>query len=215
MQTGENAENKNVLPEQNDSDRRTPDAKHSSVDPFDPMNLGISTDYAAAINARASSKPFELRKPNDQEFFRSSPRESQCLDVLAIADKQDMGRVYVVSGAIRDIVAHRFPKSVRAVRLVLSVTLVGNVLVWPVPQAEDRGGQWNTSQQTAYESGRTKWTNMAAGRGRYDVVSIDNPKSIDWDAFPPYRDILRQACAERLIESFDHPLLRKLAGESE
>src|SRR5215831_2465347 len=67
------------------------------ADPFDPMNLGISTDYAAAINAQASSKPFELRKPHDQEFFRTSPHDHQHLVVGAIADKQDMGRVYIVS----------------------------------------------------------------------------------------------------------------------
>jgi hypothetical protein len=182
------------------------------ADPFDPMNLGISTDYAAAINARASSKPFELRKPNDQEFFRTSPREHQCVDVVAIADKQDMGRVYVVSGAIRDAVSHRFSKSVRATRLVLTVTLVGNALVWPVPQAEDRGGQWNSSQREASLAGLSKWTNMASGRGRYEVNTVDNPKTVDWDNFPPFREILRQACAERFIDSLDHGLLRKLAG---
>src|SRR5215471_11337805 len=68
-----------------------------AVDPFDPMNLGISTDYAAAINARSSTKAFELRKPNDQEYVRTSPRNDHHLAVCAIIDKQDMSRVYIVS----------------------------------------------------------------------------------------------------------------------
>ena len=46
----------------------TPKTKPSTaapVDPFDPANLGIPTDYASAINSAASAKPFEFRKPND------------------------------------------------------------------------------------------------------------------------------------------------------
>jgi len=94
-----------------------------------------------AINACTSSKPFELRKPNDQEFFRTSPNADQYIDVGTISDKQDMGRIYVVSGAILKDVIARFPKSVRVVRLVLTNTLAGTTFLWPVPLAEDRGGQ--------------------------------------------------------------------------
>ena len=57
-------------------------------------------DYAAAINAQVSNKPFELRKPNDQEYFRTSPRQGHHLVVASIADKQDMSKVYVVSGPL-------------------------------------------------------------------------------------------------------------------
>jgi hypothetical protein len=185
------------------------------VDPFDPVNLGIPTDYARAINAQASSKPFELRKPNDQEYFRTSPQEDHRLVVGAVVDKQDMGRVYIVSGSILDEIKVRFPKAIRAVQLVLTQSLVGAAFLWPVPLMEDRGGQWNSSQRAACDSAIHKWTNMSAGRGRYDVVTVDNPKPVDWGSFPIFREILRQACSESLIDSLDHPFLRKLAGEPE
>jgi len=186
----------------------------ATADPFDPTNLGISTDYATAINAQSSTKPFELRKPNDQEFFRTSEHMDQRLVVGAIVDKQEMGRVYVVSKALLKEVMTRFP-TVRVVELVLAVTLSGTVLVWPVPRSEDRGGQWHSSQRAACDSGLRRWTNMAAGRGRYDTTTVDNPKSVAWEAYPPFCEILRQACSERLIETMGHPLLRKLAGETE
>jgi hypothetical protein len=189
--------------------------KLGPIDPFDPVNLGIPSSYAAAINAQSSSKPYELRKPNDQEYFRTSAVESHCVRVGAIADKQDMGRVYVVSGAVLDEVIKRFPKSVRGVELVLTMSLVGVAFVWPVPLAEDRGGQWNSTQRDAKKSGVDIWTNMAPGRGRYDLTTVNNPKAVDWAAFPPFREILRQACAERFIDSLDHLLLRKLAGNNE
>jgi len=92
---------------------------------------------------------------------------------------------------------------------------MGNTLVWPVPEAEDRGGQWNSSQRAARDSGVSKWTNMAAGRGRYDLTAVDNPKTVDWNAFPQFREILRQACSGRFIDTLGHPLLRKLAGEND
>jgi hypothetical protein len=211
-----NASNPSGVPKAtNNSGSSSQPSNTPPVDPFDPMNLGITTDFAAAINVQASSKPFENRKPNDQEYFRTSPHKHHRLVVGAIADKQDMGRVYVVSGAILKEVTARFPRAVRAVELVLTVTQVGAVLVWPVPLADDRGGTWNSTHRSACDSGQTKWTTMASGRGRYDFDAIDNPKTVDWDSFPPFRDILRQACSERFIESLDHPLLLKLAGKTE
>jgi hypothetical protein len=86
----------------------------------------------------------------------------------------------------------RFPKLVRPTRLVLTVTLVGTTLVWPVPEADDRGGQWNSSQRDASRSGLSKWTNMSSGRGRYDILTVDNPKPVDWNASPPFSEILRE-----------------------
>lgn len=185
------------------------------VDPFDPMNLGITTDYAAAINARASTKAFELRKPNDQEFVRTSPRKDHHLVVGAIPDKQDMNRPYVVAGSVLPEVKAKYPKAVRGVELVVTQTLAGAPILWPVPLAEDRGGKWNSTQRAACNQAKSRWTNLVSGRGQYDCQSVDNPREVDWDALPTFREILEQAVSERLIDSMDHTLLRKLRGEIE
>jgi hypothetical protein len=141
------------------------------LDPFDPMNLGISTDYAAAISAQAAAKPFELRKPNDQEFFRTSPRDDHHLVVASITDKQEMGRVYIVRGDFLEALKAKFPRAARASELVLAQSLAGAAFVWPIPLAEDRGGKWNSSQRQAGDQSKTRWTNMAAGRGQYDLIT--------------------------------------------
>jgi hypothetical protein len=185
------------------------------ADPFDPMNLGISTDYAAAINAQASTKPFELRKPNDQEYVRASPLNRHRLQVGCIVDKQEMNKVYIVSPALIPEIRKRYPKALRLMELVVTATLIGSAFVWPVPLAEDKGGKWNSSQRAACHQAESHWTNMAAGRGEYDVMTVDNPREVDWAALPDFREILRQAASERLIDSLDHHLLRKLRGESE
>jgi hypothetical protein len=58
--------------------------------------------------------------------------------------------------------------------------------------------------------------NMVAWRGKYDVTTIDNLKAVIWESFPPMTDMLRQALADgRLIDSLDHPVLRKLRGDIE
>jgi hypothetical protein len=185
------------------------------VDPFDPMNLGISTDYAAAINARASTKPFELRKPNDQEYFRTSPLPTHRIQVGCIVDKQDMGKVYIAPNPLVPEIQNKYPKALRVMELRLAETLIGVAFVWPVPLAEDRGGKWNSSQRSACHEAESHWTNMAAGRGEYDVTIVDNPQTIDWTVFPVISDILRQAASDRLIDSLDHKLLRKLRGEAD
>jgi len=185
-------------------------------DPFDPMNLGISTDYAAAISVAASTKPFELRKPNDQEYFRTSPHKHQRLAVGGITDKQDMSKLYVVSPAVLDEVKTWFAKHVRAFELVLTQTIAGAGFLWHVPLAEDRGGRWNSQQRAGCNQGETRWTNMTSGRGQYDIKTIDNPKQASWESFPTMSDMLRQALSDgRLIDALDHPLLKKLRGEIE
>jgi hypothetical protein len=220
----ETAENGQSNPEHieagaNDSKRisqPTYSTKPATVDPFDPMQLGISTDYAAAISAQASAKPVELRKPNDQEYFRTSPHPHQRLLVGGIQDKQDMSKLYVVPNSLLDKVRARFPKHVRTYRLVLTQSGEGAAILWGVPQSEDRGGSWYSSQREACEKGQSHWTNMTSGRGKYDFESINNPKEVDWNSFAPMAEILRQALSDgRLIESMDHPLLRKLGGEIE
>jgi hypothetical protein len=195
--------------------RPQPVPQAGPADPFDPMNLGISTDYARAINMQASTKPFELRKPNDQEYVRVSQREDYRITVASISDKQDMNRVYIVAGGLLDEVKTKYPRAVHAVQLVLAQALAGAAFLWPVPLAEDRGGKWNSSHRAACDQAKYRWTNMAAGRGEYEIKSVDNPKEIDWNSFPPMREILRQAASERLIESMDHSLLKKLRGEGE
>ena len=190
--------------------------KPSPVDPFDPMQLGISTDYAAAISVAAATKPFELRKPNDQEYFRTTPHKHQRLIVGGIADKQDMSKLYVVSPLVLDEVKARFAKHVRAFELVLTQTIAGAAFLWGVPLAEDRGGRWNSEQRAGCHQGETRWTNMASGRGQYDITTIDNPKRVSWESFPPMSDMLRQALSEgRLVDLRDHVLLKKLRGEIE
>ena len=97
-------------PDQSTAARQQPPVS-TPVDPFDPMKLGISTDYAAAISAQASTKPFELRKPNGQaEFFRTSLFSHQRLVVGAVADQQEMSKLYVVQPGVLDQVKMRFPQ---------------------------------------------------------------------------------------------------------
>jgi hypothetical protein len=90
------------IPQEEGMPAAQPQSPIATADPFDPMNLGISTDYAAAISAQASTKPVELRKPNDQEFFRTSPHPHQRLLVGGIQDKQDMSKLYVVQRSLLD-----------------------------------------------------------------------------------------------------------------
>jgi hypothetical protein len=193
-----------------------PPSRLANADPFDPMNLGISTDYAAAISAQASTKPVELRKPNNQEFFRTSPHKHQRVLVGSIEDKQDMSKLYVVHPSVLDGVMARFPKHVRHHDLVLTQSLIGNTFLWGVPRAEDKGGSWNSTQRESCFKGQSHWTNMASGHGKYDVTTINNPKEVDWNSFPPMVEFLHQALSDgRLINSMDHPLLLKLGGELE
>jgi hypothetical protein len=209
--------NNDSVPEQVGAVKPEP-TNPAPANPFDPMNLGISTDYAAAINVQKSTKA-EGRKPNDQEYFRVSPLAEHRLIVASIADKQDTGKIYIVAGSVLEAVKAEFPRFVRAVQIVIAQTQVGLILAWPVPLEQDRGGRWHSEHRRAAEDGKTKWTTMVSNtpRAKYDVTSVDNPKpvQVDWKSLPPFAEILQQAFSERLIDSVEHPLLMKLRGKIE
>lgn len=221
----DNGNNNEKEDERNKADRETNGSKGAEdnqplpkppvADPFDPMNLGIPTEYAASINAKASAKGAELLRPNDQEYFRVSPLPNHHLTTISITDKQDKGKKYLIDGRIRDQVVQEFPKAVGAVELMVTQTLVGAILVWPVPLAEDRGGRWNSTQRQASEQGKRQWTMMASNssRAEYEIRHVDNPKVVDWETLPPFNEILRQAASELLVATLDHPLLQKLRGQ--
>jgi hypothetical protein len=203
--------------EPNDEDPKdeTLGIKKIADDPFDPANLGLSTEFAQTLSATALNAPIEFRKPNDQEFFRTSLLPEHTMNILTIADKQDMGKIYVVLGSMRKDVLEEFPRFIKPNGLILAQTLTGQGILWPFPMAGDRGNKANSTQRSAVDSGKTKWTNFHWQAPRYVVQTIENPREVDWTLYPPFKDVLRQALSERLIDSPDHALLNVLRGKVE
>lgn len=94
-----------------------------------------------------------------------------------------------------------------------------NVLfVWPVrlPGSDGKIDDWNRSALEAAGMAATHWVRVASNMalGAYDVfqAKADWPEP-DWPDVP-FNELLRVAFKGRVIESFDHPTLKRLRGEA-
>jgi hypothetical protein len=101
--------------------------------------------------------------------------------------------------------------------LITSVTRQGPTLLWPVrlPGPDGKLDDWNRSAQAAAEVAKSKWVRVQANfhLDAYVVLVAQ-----DLSAAPEFPElgleqILRIAFKDRLIDSLDHPVLRRLQGK--
>ena len=92
------------------------------------------------------------------------------------------------------------------------------VSLWPVrlPASDGRVNEWHRSAQAAAERAMQRWIRVVANMslGAYEIIEapgkIPDP---EWPAEYKFQDLLRIGFRDRIISSFDHPVLKRLRGE--
>ena len=155
-----------------------------------------------------------VRKPNRHEFFRVHPDEAYTLDTTVLIDKEDGGEAYLVTPSMRAALVGE----ARPVLLSTAITRQGSVLIWPVPLPSEDGRR-NRWADTAHEAARLSkghWVRLAADMslGYYRIYRAegDIPDPVWPDK--PFPELLKLAFAKLVIDSPDHPIVRRLRGLS-
>jgi hypothetical protein len=91
------------------------------------------------------------------------------------------------------------------------------VFLWPVrlPAADGRINEWHRSAQEAAERARDHWIRVVAnmGLGAYEIMEAPgNYPDPEWPKYT-FHELLRIGFRDRIINSFDHPVLKRLRGE--
>lgn len=109
-------------------------------------------------------------------------------------------------------------QEVRPKLLYTSITKEGNVFLWPInlPGADGRLDAWSQSAHTAAAMAETSWVRIKANRevGAYDLrqaVGFAGEEPV-WPDLT-FSEIVNLAFRDRLIDSLDHPIVRRLRGE--
>jgi hypothetical protein len=90
------------------------------------------------------------------------------------------------------------------------------VFLWPVrvPAADGRVNEWHVSQATAADAAMRAWIRMKANMSlrAYEIFQAEN--SIPDPTWPEqsFAELLRIAFRDRLINSLDHPAVKRLRG---
>jgi hypothetical protein len=189
------------------------DPSTAAPDPFDPAALRLSHDFAA-LGVKKALLTVPVRKPDKSWFVRVHPADDYELQTRLIELKEDR-ETYLVAPALWPDLAAEATFSPRA--LFTAINRQGVLFLWPIrlPGADGKVDAWSQSALEAALRARRGWVRVAANMalGAYDVWQATGELGEpDWPD-KPFRELLALAFKGKLIDSLDHPVLRKLRGE--
>lgn len=175
---------------------------------LDALRVSDSTS-APLVKPVLSHVP--VRKPSKEWFFRIHP--AIALDTL-ILETKDEGEVLLVSPALQEQLLGENCVAVRTLRL--GVTRQGTAFIWPVRRPmEGRRDAWATTALDAISYAERQWVRMQAdmnlGGYALQVARVDDEPRWPEEEFS---EILRIAFKGALVDSMDHPTLKRLRGEA-
>ena len=180
---------------------------------FDISRLRLSQDFHQEVGVKKILISVPVRKPSKQEFFRVHPGKDMYLQTLILEDSHE-GESYLVDPSLwGGLVGELVPKA-----LYLTINTYGTVSIWPLrlPGENGRGDRWCMTALEAAEIAKSQWIRLRANMilKAYEVYIatgyIDEPQWPDL-GFP---EIIKIAFKERYVDTIDHPVLKRLRGES-
>ena len=153
-----------------------------------------------------------VRKPSNQSFVRVRSGEDWRFPAAILQLKED-GECYLVMPQLYAELA----QEVRPKMLYAGITRDGNIFLWPVnlPGEDGRLDAWSQSAHTAAAMAENRWVRLVANRtvGAYDVMEATN--LVEEPSWPDltFKEIINLSFKDKLIDTLDHPIVKRLRGE--
>jgi hypothetical protein len=187
----------------------------AAPDPFDPARFRLSQHSLAAGSVKKQLTVIPVRKPSKEQFVRCHPDPAFRIETLVLELKDDR-EIYLIEPTLWAALDGESTVSPRL--LITSQTKQGTIFLWPIrlPGPDGRLDDWNRSAMEAATLATTSWVRVQSNMslGAYDVFKAtaigDEP---EWD-LPSFSEVLKIAFKDKFITDQDHPVLRRLRGES-
>jgi hypothetical protein len=181
-------------------------------DPFQPEALRLSQNFGTTAGVKKVLNVVPVRRPGRHDFVRVHPSEDYRVITAVIELSGERGETFLVAPHMRDYLGAEFVP----VHLFTAITRQGTLFLWPckVPGPDGRSNRWNESLLDAAERASTQWVRVVAdmGLGAYQLYQAAGELSDPaWPDYP-FAEILKVAFRDRLIDSGDHPVVRRLRG---
>ena len=156
-------------------------------DPFDPAALRLDQAFTETAGVKKLLRRVPVRRPHPHDFCRVHPDKAYRMATALIDFRDERDAVYLIAPNVARDMPGEFTMSM----LYTTITRQGVVVLWPVrlPLPDGRHNEWHRSAAEA------------AG-------TIPEP---EWPE-QSFADLLRIAFADRLVNSLDHPVIRRLRG---
>lgn len=185
-----------------------------AADPFDLSALRLGQAFDAAIGVKKAVTTVPVRKPDKQAFVRVRPGEPWRLQTFVLEFKEPDRETYLVTPALWA----ELSAELKPVCLFTGITRQGVLFIWPVrlPGADGRADSWSESALEAAKLCERAWCRVVPnmGLGGYDVLEAQAVANLPEPDWPPLtlQEIIRLAFRGRLVDSLDHPAVRRLQG---
>lgn len=183
-------------------------------DPFDLARLRMSQDFAGSLGVAKLLLSVPIRKPEKTWWVRTNPKPDYSVQTCILELKEER-EIYLVDRDLWDELGAESTVGQRL--LVTAINRQGGLFIWPVrlPGTDGKIDEWNRSAKEAADMASERWVRVSANMslGAYDVFTTQAqlPDPV-WPTIP-FPELLRIAFRDRLIDSLDHPVLRRLRGE--
>lgn len=182
----------------------------NTPDTFDPENLRLDQNFDETVGVAKLITTIPVKKPAPQDFVRVHP---DCRLPVGLIELKDDREVYVVHPSIAALVADEMYRAM----IFLAINRQGVIFLWPVklPSPDGRQSDWHRSAMEAAEAGMGRWVRVKANTslGAYEIsvatAAIPDP---EWPEMS-LQEMLSIAFKNRIIDSIDHPVLKRLRGE--
>jgi hypothetical protein len=183
-------------------------------DPFDPATLRLSQDTAAGLGIKKALLTVPVRKPDKSWFVRVHPDPAYHLETFVVELKEDR-EVYLVARPLWLALGAEATFSPRA--LFTAINRQGVLFLWPIrlPGADGKVDEWSRTALQAADMATKGWVRVFANMalGAYEVWEANGQIADPQWSDLPMLELLRIAFKHRLIDTLDHPVLRRLRGE--
>jgi hypothetical protein len=181
---------------------------------FDNLEaIRLSPDAAATAGTREVLRHVPVRKPNRIEFVRVHPNADMQLATGVFVDREER-EVYFVVPELRAELAGEL----KPVLLVTAISRQGVTILWPVPLPDEGGRRnaWGETTREACELAKFSWVRVAPDMslGAYRIYEAEGQLSEPVWPDKTLPELLKLAFRDRIIDSADHPVVKRLRGLS-
>lgn len=188
----------------------------ASVNPMDIFDneaaFALPQNYAS-VGVKKVHLHVPVKRPAKQTFVRVRPEPEYRRDVFLLEHGDDR-EMYLVSTAVSAAVS----SFARPYRLYVYITRQNALCLWPIrlEGTDGRSNAWWTSAREAAEKAMEGWIRIEPdmAMGSYNIYVPEDASVMPAPEWPglSMTEILRLAFKDRVIESTDHIVLKKLRG---
>ncbi len=179
---------------------------------FDPAAFRLRQDFGAQLGVKKVVVQPQVRRPGRHSWVFVHEDEEYRYPA-AVIELPETNETYLVAPHLLEALSGEWMPKL----LVSAVTRQGTFFIWPVklPDGTGRIDSWNASAMAIINAHAGEWIRVVSQRDAacYGVFTTEaDLPAPEWPD-EPFEELLGKAFKGRIIDTLDHPLVRRLRGE--